>query len=302
MEAERLEAERLEAERLAAEEEAARLEAERAEAERLEAERVAAEEEAARLEAERLEAERVEAERVEAERLEAERVAAEEEAARLEAERVASEQLARDEMARWAAEEAARAVAEAQVKASYDREQAEILGRSFAEPVPALEQSPWEMPVVFEEPAAYQPEVGLAPAAAVSFADVYGGTDLTGPRTFGDIAAEQDLDEASPESLAIPEPVTVPETPRSTPDYSGGFVVSPEVAEPGASEGADMAALMRELSSLNSGAGDAEGVTTRPGVAGMSPAGAGGQQGQTVSRPVQAADTKAKKKKGFFGR
>jgi hypothetical protein len=63
-----------------------------------------------------------------------------------------------------------------------------------------------------------------------------------------------------------------------------------------------MAALLRELSSLNSGAGDSEGVTSRPGVAGMSPVGSGGQQGQTVTRPVQAADSKTKKKKGFFGR
>ncbi|MGE0820434.1 MAG: hypothetical protein AB7O74_17385, partial [Candidatus Nanopelagicales bacterium] len=249
--------ERLEAERLEAERlEAERLEQERVEAERLEAERLAAEVEAARLEAERLELER----------LDAERLAAEQEAARLEAERLAAEQA---ELERWAAEQA-------------------------AEEVPSLEPSPWDLPpVVADTPAAFAPEE-LAPAASVSFADVYGTAHPTPvtPDTYDDVTAH------STPAVTMPEPEPVAVAARPTPDYSGGFIVSPEIAQPGASEGADMAALLRELSSLNS---DNDGDAGRPGVAGMAQVGTGGQ-GQTVTRPVQAADTKAKKKKGFFGR
>jgi hypothetical protein len=148
------------------------------------------------------------------------------------------------------------------------------------------------MPVVLETPTTFDPDE-LAPAASVSFADVYGSAahaEPVTPDTYDDVTAHTET------SVTMPEPVAV--AARPTPDYSGGFVVSPEIAQPGASEGADMAALLRELSSLNS---DGDSEQARPGVAGMSPVGSGGQ-GQTVTRPVQTTDTKPKKKKGFFGR
>ena len=81
-----------------------------------------------------------------------------------------------------------------------------------------------------------------------------------------------------------------------------GYGNEPRIIEPelepalagGASrpEGTDMAALLRELSSLG-GAFDSE-----PGAVPGAPTG-----GHVVTRPVQAAPDKAtKKKKGFFGR
>jgi hypothetical protein len=103
-------------------------------------------------------------------------------------------------------------------------------------------------------------------------------------------------DEPVPVEIAVEVPVPVAAAPQQR-DYSGGFMVTPEVTQPQANEGADMAALLRELSSLGS---DTE--KPRAGVAqtvGAQPA----ATGQVVTRPVQTSDPKAaKKKKGFFGR
>ena len=198
-------------------------------------------------------------------------------------------------MARWAAEEAERAaVAEAAAAAALEQAEAQRTDDS----VPTLEPSPWGDPIVTIAPPAFHPDE-LAPAASVSFADVYGGTahpEPVTPDSYDELTVRRDV--SQPVAVPMPEPVAA--AARPTPDYSGGFVVSPEIAQPGASEGADMAALLRELSSLNS---DSDSETSRNGVAGMSPVGSSnGQQGQTVTRPVQTSDAKGKKKKGFFGR
>jgi len=290
----------------------------RREAERIEAERLAAEE-AARVEAERVEAERLAAEeaaRLEAERVEAERLAAEE------AERVEAERAAQEEMTRWAAEEAERHAQEA-ARLALEREQAELLARGLAEPVPGLEEPMWAQPA--EVAPAFEIELEPEPVSAASFADIYGAVsapepevddepapvvvlepaasyaasfdaDVVEPAAFEPGAFEPPTFEPAAESMPESMPESLPEVvPARVPDYSGGFVVNPQVTQPQASDGADMAALLRELSSLGAPIDDG----ARPGMAGM--AGMAGN-GQVVTRPAPAQDPKAKKKKGFFGR
>ncbi|MGE3812987.1 MAG: hypothetical protein AB7I24_15715, partial [Candidatus Nanopelagicales bacterium] len=215
---------------------------------------------AERLEQERLEQERLEAERLEAGRLEQERLEQERlEAERREQERLAAAQAA-EEMARWAAEQE-------------ELERAAAIALESEQQHVVAEPSPWT-----EQPAAFLPEADAPAAAAAStFADIY-----------GEPVPAASSDAFVPE----PEPVGVPVGAAPARDYSGGFMATPEVAQPQASDGADMAALLRELSSLGN---DSEPARPASG-SGPSPAAAP----QVVTRPIQAE--KPKKKRGLFGR
>jgi hypothetical protein len=319
LEAERLEAERLEAERIEREEQE-RLEAERLEAERIEAERIEREEQE-RLEreaAERAEAERLEAERLEAERLEAERLAREEQE-RLEAERlereeqerfVAASQLA-ERIAREAGErvEAERAEA-ARIEAAlieaarierleHERAQAELQALGMGLPVPSIE-TPATLdrrtvnaiftelaldaprPVTVEEDAPFEETEEPSHSLDISFGvpDSFAIESTTNGHAAGPHVTE---------APAYAEPQ------RDESPYGGSRVAATEFvpAAPhssGAPEGADMAALLRELSSLGGGFDSDNG---------------GGSSTAVVGRPVQSAsreDKGGKKKKGFFSR
>ncbi len=268
-EAARLDAERIEAERVAAEE-AARVEAERVaaeeaarlDAERIEAERVAAEE-AARVEAERVATE--EAARVDAEQIEAERVAAEE-AARLDAERVAAEQAARIEAARIHAEQLnAAAVEEGTTREELERHQAELLAVGLAEPVPTLEGFDRHAGAALLTELALDPILPPVPEPSEESEPIATTYAI-------------DADDEVPAYVGL--------------EHSGvdHGVYEPALAGgPQRVEGADMAALMRELSSLGGGFDSDATPTGTP----------------VVTRPVQTSshDPKgSKKKKGFFGR
>jgi hypothetical protein len=164
-------------------------------------------------------------------------------------------------MARWAAEQE-------------ELERAAAVALADEAPAISFEPAPWT-----DQPAAFLPEADAPDVAAAStFADIY-GEPLTA--TSSDVFAPE------------PEPVGVPVGAAPARDYSGGFMATPEVAQPQASDGADMAALLRELSSLGN---DAEPARPASGTGGPAPAAAP----QVVTRPIQAE--KPKKKRGLFGR
>jgi hypothetical protein len=87
----------------------------------------------------------------------------------------------------------------------------------------------------------------------------------------------------------VEEPVEPPAAEPTEPAPAEHEVYEPALSGgPARAEGADMAALLRELSSLGGGFDDAPAPT-----------------GQVVTRPVDASTLEAKptkKKKGFFGR
>jgi hypothetical protein len=274
---------REEAEREAAEAERKRLEAEEAErlaaeaAERAEAERLAAEAEAARLAAEEAERQaeeerlRQQAEeferhaREEAARVEAERQAAEEEAARLaaaEADRLAAELAAEEERQRIEAE---RLAAELAAEEERQRIEAERLAaEAEAERLAAEEAAEAERLAALaeaEEAARREDEAAAAAALLAEFAA-------------SEAAALADDDVVTP----MPEDDVV-EAEVLEPVAAGTHWAEPD------HDGADTAALLRELSSLG---GEEPREATPP----APPA---------RPRPTAAPEKKQKKKIGLFG-
>ena len=182
-------------------------------------------------------------------------------------ERLAAEQAARIEAARIHAEQldAAAAVEERTTREELERHQAELLAVGLAEPVPALEGFDRHAGAALLTELALDPILPPVPEPS----------EESEP-----IAATYAIDEDDEVSAYVG-------LEHSGVDYE---VYEPALAGgPQRVEGADMAALMRELSSLGGGFDSDATPTGTP----------------VVTRPVQTSshDPKgSKKKKGFFGR
>ena len=324
-EQERREAERAETERVAAEQaEAQRLAAERVEAELL------ARAEQDRVEAERIAAAQAEAQRFQEEQLEADRAFRAEqerfEAVSREAERIAHEASERVEAERVEASRIEAALVEAvrAERTEREREQAELQSLGMEYPVPGLEISqPMDrhaVNAIFTELALDPPRPPIDDAAEDTeesydvVATVISEIEHVAAHSFPSDNEDDDVDDVD-DDMHVPAAVYSLDDepfhshtsqspvvdgaptyyqPQSTRDGEP-HIVEPEFAPAMAgnaahSEGADMAALLRELSSLGGGfdpdSGNASGNAA------------------AVGRPMQPGpgEKGGKKKKGFFGR
>ena len=325
LEDERVAAARAEAERIAAEQaEAQRLEAERVEAELL------ARAEQDRVEAERIAAAQAEAQRFQEEQLEADRAFRAEqerfEAVSREAERIAHEASERVEAERVEASRIEAALVEAvrAERTEREREQAELQSLGMEYPVPGLEISqPMDrhaVNAIFTELALDPPRPPIDDAAEDTeesydvVATVISEIEHVAAHSFPSDNEDDDVDDVD-DDMHVPAAVYSLDDepfhshtsqspvvdgaptyyqPQSTRDGEP-HIVEPEFAPAMAgnaahSEGADMAALLRELSSLGGGfdpdSGNASGNAA------------------AVGRPMQPGpgEKGGKKKKGFFGR